>query len=70
LAAQDERLPESKRQELTQSYGERAFAALRLAVERGAKEVARMKTDSSLDPLRSRADFQKLLGELAAKGMP
>ena len=68
LAAEDERLPESRRHELTKSYGEQALSALRLAIERRAKEVAQMKADSSLDALRSRADFQKLLGELEAEG--
>jgi hypothetical protein len=70
LAAQDEHLPESKRRELAAAYGERALAALRQAVEKGAKEVAQMKKDPSLDPLRSREDFQKLLAESEAKSKP
>jgi tetratricopeptide (TPR) repeat protein len=70
LAAQDERLPESQRQELTTTYGDRALAALRQAVAQGAKEAARMKEDPSLGPLRPRADFQKLLAEWEAKSKP
>jgi serine/threonine protein kinase/tetratricopeptide (TPR) repeat protein len=67
LAAQDEHLPEGKRQELAATYGDRALAALRRAVERGFKDAARMKEDSSLEPLHPREDFQKLLAGLAAK---
>jgi tetratricopeptide (TPR) repeat protein len=67
LAAQDERLPEGKRQELAATYGDRALAALRRAIERGFTDVARMKEDSSLEPLHPREDFQKLLAGLAAK---
>jgi eukaryotic-like serine/threonine-protein kinase len=67
LAAQDERLPERRRQELAATYGDRAVAALRQAVDRRAKEVTQIQTDPSLDPLRLRADFQQLLEELKAK---
>jgi hypothetical protein len=67
LAAQDEGLLASKRQELTLAYGDSALAALRQAVDKGAKEVARMNNDPSLDPLRSREDFQKLLAQCEAK---
>jgi tetratricopeptide (TPR) repeat protein len=70
LAAEDERLPEGKRQELATTYGDRALAALRQAVAKGAKEVAQMKKDPGLDPLRRREDFQKLLAESEAKRKP
>jgi serine/threonine protein kinase/tetratricopeptide (TPR) repeat protein len=69
LAAQDNGLPENKRQELATTYGDRALAALRQAIAKGAKEVSQMQ-DPRLDPLRSREDFQKLLGELEAKNKP
>jgi hypothetical protein len=67
LVAQDEQLPESKRTELVTTYGDRALAALRQAVEKGAKEVAQIKKDPSLDPLRQREDFHRLLAEVEAK---
>ncbi|HVK12059.1 MAG TPA: serine/threonine-protein kinase [Gemmataceae bacterium] len=70
LAALDVRLTEAKRQESATAYGDRALAALRQAVDKGAKELAQMAKDSSLDPLRARADFQKLLAEVNAKGKP
>jgi hypothetical protein len=66
LAAQDERLPEDRRREVATAYGDQAVAALRQAVAKGAKEVAGMKTDQGLDPLRPRTDFQKLLADLTA----
>jgi serine/threonine protein kinase/tetratricopeptide (TPR) repeat protein len=70
LAAQDEQLPESQRQELATTYGDRAVAALRLAFERRAKEVTQMKADPVLDPLRHREDFRKLLAEVEARIPP
>jgi serine/threonine protein kinase/tetratricopeptide (TPR) repeat protein len=70
LAAQDASLPEGKRAELATTYGDRAMAALRQAVAKGAREVAQMKTDPDLDSLRQRQDFQELLAGLEAKGKP
>jgi len=64
LAAEDDRLPENERKGLAAAYGDRAVAALRLAIDKDAKEVAQMKTDSSLEPLRHRPDFQKLLAKV------
>ena len=64
LAARDDRLPESKRLELATVYGDRAVAALHHAVDTGFKDVARMKMDSNLEPLRASADFQKLVAGL------
>jgi hypothetical protein len=40
---------------------------LQKAVKAGYKEVAHMKKDTDLDPLRARADFKKLLAELEKK---
>jgi hypothetical protein len=60
-------LPETQRTQLAQSFGERALAMLRQAVERGYKDVAHLKKDADLASLRSRADFQKLVQELEAK---
>ena len=40
---------------------------LRQAVAAGYKNVAHMKKDTDLDPLREREDFKKLLAELEAK---
>jgi len=70
LAAHDDRLAESKRQELAATYGDRAIVALRQAISGGAKEVAQMKTDPSLEPLRQRADFQSLQTKLESTTQP
>jgi hypothetical protein len=43
---------------------EQALAALRQAVAAGFGSVARVRTDASLDTLRPREEFQKLLAEL------
>jgi hypothetical protein len=40
---------------------------LREAIQKGYKNVGHIKKDKDLDPLRSRADFQKLVAELEAK---
>src|SRR5947208_4771442 len=50
LAENDDRLPEAERKELAANYGDRAVAALRQAVDKGAQEVEKIKTDQSLDP--------------------
>jgi hypothetical protein len=41
---------------------------LRDAVSKGYKDVAHMKKDFNLDPLRQREDCQKLVAELEGKG--
>jgi hypothetical protein len=41
---------------------------LRDAVSKGWTDVAHMKNDTDLDPLRQRADFQKLIAELEGRG--
>jgi hypothetical protein len=47
-----------------QEYADRAMELLRKAVKAGFKNASHMKKDTDLDPLRDRADFKKLLGEL------
>jgi len=53
--------------ERAQNYADRAVAALRQAVQNGYKDLAHMKQDKDLDPVRSHPEFQKLLRELEAK---
>jgi tetratricopeptide (TPR) repeat protein len=67
LAEGDSKLTASQRQERAQAYANRAVATLRQAVQNGYKDAAHMKTDTDLDPLRSREDFQKLVKELEDK---
>ena len=49
------------------SQPEKALADLRQAITRGFTNLELMKTDSRLDPLRTREDFQKVLTELERK---
>jgi serine/threonine-protein kinase len=64
LAEKDTKLPQARRQELAGSYAEQALAALRQALAKGYKDLANLKKDKDLDPLRSRDDFRKLLAKL------
>jgi serine/threonine protein kinase/tetratricopeptide (TPR) repeat protein len=64
LAEHDSRLSEAQRKEQARTYADRALATLRQAVQDGCKDVAKFKKNKDLDPLRSRADFQKLVAEL------
>jgi hypothetical protein len=57
-------LDNAQRQAALQFYSDRAMAVLRDAVARGWKEAARLKSDTDLDALRQREDFQQLLNEL------
>jgi tetratricopeptide (TPR) repeat protein len=47
------------------SVADEALAALRQAVDAGYGDLARLRSDPELDPLRPRADFQALLFDLA-----
>jgi serine/threonine-protein kinase len=67
LAERDTKLSEAERKELAQTYTDRAIATLRQAIQNGYKDVANMKKDTDLDPLRSHPEFKKLLKELEAK---
>jgi serine/threonine protein kinase len=64
LAGEDARLSQAKQQELRQSYGDRAMNVLRRAVQFGYKDVANLKKDKHLDPLRECDEFKKLLADL------
>jgi serine/threonine protein kinase/tetratricopeptide (TPR) repeat protein len=70
LAEKDAKLPPDKRRELARKYADRAVELVRQAVRHGYKDVESIKKDSALDPLRARADFQKLLAELEAQRNP
>jgi serine/threonine protein kinase/Flp pilus assembly protein TadD len=65
--AKHDKLDAKRRKEAAQFYGDKAMKLLRDAVSQGYKDVAQMKKDTDLDPLRQREDFQKLLVELEGK---
>jgi tetratricopeptide (TPR) repeat protein len=51
-------------------YSDRAMELLHQAVKAGFRDAAHMATDSDLDALRDRDDFQKLLAGLGASPPP
>jgi len=66
LPAADARLTDARRSELAKAYADRAVELLREAKKRGHCDIDFLKSDHSLDNIRSRADFQLLLaGPLA-----
>jgi tetratricopeptide (TPR) repeat protein len=68
IVAKHVKLHGRQRQEAVQFYGGAAMKLLRDAVSKGYKDVAHMKKDTGLAPLRQREDFKKLVAELASKG--
>jgi serine/threonine protein kinase/tetratricopeptide (TPR) repeat protein len=64
LAAKDSKLTQMKRRELAGRYADQAMDRLRQAGRAGFKDVAQLKKDADLDPLRGREDFRKLVREL------
>jgi len=67
LATKDSKLSEAGRDERTRYYSERALDLLQRSIAKGFKDAARVKKDPSFEPLRNRADFQKLLLEMETK---
>jgi tetratricopeptide (TPR) repeat protein len=68
IVVKHDKLDAKQRQDAAQFYGDAAMKLLREVVNKGYKNVAHMKKDTDLDPLRQRTDFQKLLTELEKKG--
>jgi tetratricopeptide (TPR) repeat protein/tRNA A-37 threonylcarbamoyl transferase component Bud32 len=64
LAEKDDRLGGLQREELAQSYADRAMVALRLAVKHGYRNAAELGKNADLASLRARPDFQELVLEL------
>jgi hypothetical protein len=66
----DEKILAEEQAKLGREYADRAMELLRRAVAKGYGQPAdlkHMKTDTDLDALRQREDFQKLLKDLEAK---
>jgi tetratricopeptide (TPR) repeat protein len=62
--------PDAKRAAIALSYGNRAVASLRMALDRGYRNPGLIRTDPDLDSLRSRPDFQLLMMDLAFPAEP
>jgi hypothetical protein len=50
-----------------EEFARRAVELMRQAVQKGFRDVARMRDDTNLDSLRGRDDFNSLLDELDAR---
>jgi hypothetical protein len=64
LAEKDDKLSQVQRVDLVRRYAERAVVLLRQSVKAGWKDIAHLKKDTDLDPLRQRQDFRDLIAEL------
>jgi len=64
IVANHDKLDDKRRQEAVQFYGDAAMKMLRDAKGKGFRDVAHIKRDTDLEPLRRREDFQKLVTEL------
>jgi tetratricopeptide (TPR) repeat protein len=68
IVARHPKLDDKQRKEAAQFYGDAAMKLLREAVSKGYKDVARLRKDAALAPLRQREDFQKLVAQPEGKG--
>jgi tetratricopeptide (TPR) repeat protein len=64
LAQRDTRLSGSESEMLRQDYADRAVEWLRRAIQGGYNDVNFLRTSPDLEPVRRRADYQKLLRDL------
>jgi tetratricopeptide (TPR) repeat protein/serine/threonine protein kinase len=60
-------LDDKQRKDAALFYGDAAMKLLSDAVSKGFKDVAQMKRDSDLDPVRQRKDFRTLVAELEGR---
>jgi tetratricopeptide (TPR) repeat protein len=68
VVAKHDKLDDERRKEAAHFYSDVAMKFLRDAVSKGHKDVALMKKDADLDPLRQRDDYQQIVAELEDKG--
>lgn len=68
IVATHDQLNDSQRNAAARFYGDAAMKTLQDAVSKGYKDVAKIREDRNLAPLRERDDFKKLLAERKAKG--
>jgi tetratricopeptide (TPR) repeat protein len=66
-ADHDTKLSPADRTGLKARYADQAMDFLRRAIAKGWRNPRVMKTDSDLEPLRARKEFQKLLADLEGK---
>jgi hypothetical protein len=68
IVAKHDELDAEQRQAAAQFYGDAAMKLLREAVSKGFKDVAHLKKDTDLAPLRQRQNFRTLVAQLEGKG--
>jgi len=66
-ALKDSKVAQDEREGLAEPYAIRSIGLLKLAVQRGYKDVDHMKKDSDLDPLRGRKDFKEFIADLESR---
>ncbi len=66
LCRQDRRIPAEERENLAQSYADRAIAALETASHSGFHDLNELKTSHIYDPLRGRPEFASIVQRVAA----
>jgi hypothetical protein len=65
--ARDAKLPQAQRHKMAGTSCDQAMALLRQTVQAGFQNASFIKTDSDLELLHDREDFQKLIAELEAR---
>ncbi len=68
IGAEHDKLDARQRKEAARFYADAAMKLVREAVNKGYKDVARLKKDTDLAPLRRQAEFRKIVAELEGKG--
>ncbi len=63
--AENESLDEAVRRQSAETFAQRAIAMLRLAIQRGYRNVEELRTDPDFDPIRKRKDFQEIVKQLS-----
>jgi serine/threonine protein kinase/tetratricopeptide (TPR) repeat protein len=66
-AGRDGKLPPDRQQAAAERYGARAVALLQEAADHGFDDAERLKSAADFEPLRRRADFQKLADLLQSR---
>jgi serine/threonine protein kinase len=68
IAAEHDKLDARQRAEAAQFYADAAMKLIHEAVNKGYQDVARLKKDINLAPLRQREEFQKIVAALEGQG--
>ncbi len=69
VVRKNKQVSEAERAKSVQFYADQAMAMLREAVANGYKDVAQMKQNAKLAPLREREDFKQLIAGLESKNL-